>query len=110
MDELHYDEPWHHYERKPRMATDSITTSKPYHQHDCSKCKYLGSMYMDRPMDWYVCGNDSILARFSDEGRDYWSMMPSMVTDDKYLRSSHEGRIIVSGMMVLARHMLTRAK
>jgi hypothetical protein len=102
------------------MTQATPLTTKPYHQHDCAKCRYLGSMIVDGrgPADWYVCGNErtgSVIARFSDEGRDYWSMMPSMVNDPKYGHPTHTDdkgitRVIVSDMMILARYMLQQEK
>jgi hypothetical protein len=56
---------------------------KPTWQHDCDKCRFLGcTIGGGRMVDCYVCNEDyarkqgrapTIVARFSDEGRDYYS-------------------------------------
>jgi mono/diheme cytochrome c family protein len=84
--------------------------SEPYFKHDCAKCHYLGSMHMDQPYDWYVCGDKdsgSVIARYGNEGREYWSHMPSMVLNDRHLYTKHGDKLVVNGMVVLARHMLS---
>ena len=77
--------------------------------HDCGSCKYKGSMHSDRGVfDWYVC-NDSVIARYGDDGPEYWSMPTDMVNNDDYLiaRDTNHYRGIHS-MIVLARFMLQR--
>ena len=81
---------------------------KPQWKHDCPACTYIGSMHMhNHTSDWYVC-SDSVIARRSDEGPDYWSMPTDMVTDDRYLTSSWDGVIAYKQMQVLAQFMLTK--
>ena len=84
----------------------------PKWTHHCEDCKYLGSMHLrDDTADWYECG-ESVLARLSGEGSDYWSMPTGMVTNDAYLISrerdgTYDGYGYTS-MIVLARFMLSR--
>jgi len=84
---------------------------KPKWKHDCTKCRYLGSMSMSRGFaDWYECeGTDrSVVARFSEDGPDYWSMPKDMVTDDRYMlaRSASDDTVGLSHMQILAQYML----
>lgn len=48
---------------------------KPIHEHDCTKCKYLGT---EDQTDFYVCQWDkefvSVIARYSAVDSDYSSM------------------------------------
>ena len=48
---------------------------KPIHEHDCTKCKHLGT---EDQTDFYVCQWDkefvSVIARYSSVDRDYSSM------------------------------------
>ena len=50
----------------------------PQYEHDCDRCKFLG-LYYDTPKkryDLYICiygNNATIIARFSNDGSDYWS-------------------------------------
>lgn len=83
----------------------------PNWKHDCPKCKYLGSMLVgERTADWYECeGFDRcVIARFNNEGSDYWSMPTDMVTDDRYLkaRRASNGTRGIAYMQVLAQFML----
>ena len=81
---------------------------RPYHQHDCNNCTYLGSTMTDKgPVDWYV-HDDSVLARGSSRGPDYWSSLVSIVMDDKYLTAKYNDNQVVNGMNIIARHMLSR--
>lgn len=57
---------------------------KPVWEHDCDQCRYLATIWLDGPEDWYVC-RDTILARFSDDGPDYWSMLQGQVQSDHAL-------------------------
>jgi len=84
----------------------------PKWTHHCEECKYLGSMHLhdDNTADWYECG-ESVLARLSGEGSDYWSMPTGMVTNDAYLISRMNVPSQCLGythMIVLARFMLSR--
>ena len=58
---------------------------KPKYKHDCTDCRYLGSMFMPGSpavADWYKCGSDpTVIARFGDDGPNYWSMPVDMVLD-----------------------------
>ena len=79
-------------------------------QHDCDKCLYIGTTHgPDR--DWYVC-NDTIIARKSDEGSDYWSTLIDMVHThwDKPIEHfrSDPPRESLSTMYLLAHAMLER--
>ena len=84
---------------------------KPKWEHDCPKCRYLGSMFMAHDIaDWYECeGVDrSVVARYGNEGPNYWSMPKPMVEDDRYLtayRPSDDTKGFAH-MQVLARFML----
>lgn len=51
---------------------------KPFFTHDCDKCKHLGSVHIkDTAYDLYVCSKgilaETLIARWSDEGQDYYS-------------------------------------
>ena len=83
---------------------------KPQWKHDCTACTYIGSMHMhNHTSDWYVC-SDSVIARRSDDGPDYWSMPKDMVADDRYLTANYDGVTAYSHMRVLAQFMLTKHK
>lgn len=85
---------------------------KPVHRHDCEKCKYLATLTThDGVADWYTCGK-TILARFSDEGPDYWSMERSMVTNDNYLviRNIDTQQYALNEMHIIARWLLENIK
>jgi hypothetical protein len=86
---------------------ERIFAMKPKHKHYCDQCTYLGSMFMhNKVADWYVC-NDTVLARMSDEGSDYWSMPISVATDDRYLTAQDSNRTVAyTDHRVLARFML----
>ena len=87
---------------------------KPKWQHTCKKCAFLGSMFMnDGVTDWYLCNGDdpSVVARYGHKAPEYWSYMPSMVTNDKYLVAkgvddSHG----FSSMQILAQFMLKQGE
>ena len=95
------------------MKFNQMRGMNPKWTHHCEECKYLGSMHLhdDNTADWYECG-ESVLARLSGEGSDYWSMPTSMVTNDVYLISRmRDGTYDTYGythMIVLARFMLSR--
>ena len=83
----------------------------PKWTHHCEDCKFLGSMHLQEDTaDWYEC-NETILARLSDEGSDYWSMPTGIVTNDAYLISrQRDGTYDGYGyayMIALARFMLS---
>lgn len=45
----------------------------PKYQHDCTKCKYLGrTIGNGKIVDLYV-HNDTLIARYGDDGPDYYS-------------------------------------
>jgi hypothetical protein len=50
---------------------------KPKFEHDCENCTFLGHFY---DHDVYQCGK-SLVARYSSEGSQYWSMPQSLVVD-----------------------------
>lgn len=73
---------------------------KPKWQHDCTSCKYLGSIDQHRGhADWYECG-ESVIARFGNEGSQYWSSVKDIVFDDRYIANT------LPEMTALARFML----
>ena len=78
--------------------------------HDCDRCKYTGSMFHNgNILDRYVC-TDSVVARRSDDGPDYWSMPISMAKDDRYLVARNmDDYHAINDMQVLAQHMIKRA-
>ena len=50
-------------------------TMAPY-KHDCEDCEWVGwfSPWSDKPpMNIYLCKDETIIIRFSDEPSDYWS-------------------------------------
>ena len=74
---------------------------KPTWEHDCPSCKYLGSIDQTRGhADWYECG-ESVIARFGDEGSQYWSLPKDVVFDDRYVSGTYRE------MTALARFMLS---
>ena len=74
---------------------------KPKWQHDCPSCNYLGSIDQTQGRsDWYECG-ESVIARFSDEGSQYWSSVKDIVFDDRYIGDTYRE------MTALARFMLS---
>ena len=84
---------------------------KPKWKHDCDKCRFLGGMFMPHGlMDWYLCGTTdrTILARYSDEGPDYWSKDARHLGDDHRIATEwgtdNKGFI---GMNFLAEMMLS---
>ena len=84
----------------------------PKWQHDCNKCKYLGSMVVTGDtLDWYTCGtgfNKSVIARRGDDGPDYWSMpVDIMRLGDDVARKSDDS-LVYSGMTMLADAMLKK--
>jgi len=79
-----------------------MTKMKPKWQHGCPSCNYLGSINQHRGhSDWYECG-ESVIARFSDEGSQYWSAPKDIVFDDRYLAAD-----AYAEMTALARFMLS---
>lgn len=50
---------------------------EPKFKHDCTCCKFLGNgSYCSKTVDWYICDGAvgrTIIARYSDIGRDYSS-------------------------------------
>lgn len=46
---------------------------KPQHAHDCDGCTYLGRY---KESDLYVCGCDTVIARWGSEGYKYQSGLP----------------------------------
>ena len=84
---------------------------KPKWKHDCTACTFIGAMFMSKTTaDWYVCG-DTVLARMSDEGSDYWAMPISVATDDQSLiAQDSDGTVAYTDHRVLARFMLSKLK
>lgn len=61
------------------MKSDNLYT------HDCDKCRYLESDYVEghEMVDWYVCVDHfkaSLIGRYGSDGPDYWSMPVSLIT------------------------------
>lgn len=80
-------------------------------KHDCDKCRFLGGMFLPHgALDWYVCGTTdrTVLARFSDEGADYWSR-DTRHLGDEYRTAIEWGTDYkgFTGMNILAEFMLT---
>ena len=80
---------------------------KPKWTHDCDCCEYLGSMNTTTgSLDWYEC-TESAVARYGDDGPEYWSTPKYIVNNDKYLISTNiDGTRGIYEMLVLARFML----
>lgn len=79
---------------------------QPNWTHDCEHCRFLGAMYNGGDLfDWYAC-KQSVVARYGNDGPEYWSSLRSIVDDDKYLNVSGT----VDGMYVLARFMLSQQR
>lgn len=54
--------------------------TKPTHEHDCNKCEYVTSVFMDGGIwDWYVC-RTSVIGRYGSDGPAYWSSDISTIT------------------------------
>ena len=83
---------------------------RPFYGHDCATCRYLGSTHDPRGVyDWYAC-TESVVARFGNDGPDYWSLDHALARDDRYLNATHQdGKVSASGMTLLARAMLQRS-
>ena len=83
---------------------------QPKWLHDCKRCRYIGSMHSANGLlDWYKCNNEMV-ARYGDDGPDYWSLLISLVNDDKCLQSvDQDGYVGYVDMQLLARDMLKRA-
>lgn len=86
---------------------------KPIWQHDCEKCRYLGTTLDENrnEHDWYVCG-DSVVARYGNEGSRYWSHDVGMVKDDRYLHvvvfDDPQHYPFLNEKMIVARFMLAQ--
>lgn len=55
---------------------------QPKFQHDCNDCKYLGTFFN---LDVYLCsksGRGSIIARFGNDGPDYYSSRISVLLNE----------------------------
>ena len=77
---------------------------KPKWEHDCTSCNYLGTTNQERgKSDWYECG-ESVIARYGDEGSQYWSAPKDIVYDDRYIADHYPV------MTALARFMLQQYK
>jgi hypothetical protein len=56
--------------------------------HDCNHCKFLRTMSVEGvDYDWYECpdnaspGFSTIVARYGNDGPEYWSSMRSIIED-----------------------------
>jgi hypothetical protein len=65
---------------------------KPFHEHDCSNCKYLGSdLISNEPFDYYSCETTietSLIARYGINGA-YLSLPEQHVQITKGYPLSH---------------------
>lgn len=82
-------------------------------EHDCERCVYVLTTHGDNDYDWYVCPDggslgSSVVARYGDDGPNYWSMPACMVRQDHCPVASHYGsdRRSVSSMIMLANIVL----
>lgn len=84
---------------------------QPKWTHDCEQCRFIGAMYSGRDLfDWYICGN-TVVARYGNDGPEYWSSPRDVVEDDKHLNiSDSSGFRRIYGMNVLARFMLSQKR
>jgi len=82
---------------------------RPFHQHDCTNCRYLGSTHSrTEQTDWYVC-TSSVVGRYGSDGPAYWSMDKSMVLSARYeIANDLEGRQSINATLLTAREMLRR--
>ena len=84
----------------------------PKWQHDCNKCKYLGSMVVTGDtLDWYTCGSDfqqTVIARHGDDGPDYWSMPVDIMRSGSDVARKSDDSFVYNGMNMLADAMLKK--
>ena len=81
----------------------------PLHSHDCTNCKYLGTVYIEsKEIDFYYClSTGSVVGRLSSEPDDYWSApATSLDTMLKYSTTNTKGTLALYGMAILAKYML----
>jgi len=70
---------------------------KHHYQHDCDSCDFLGTVNLNTPynghtkLDLYVCAHkplpvweNSLLARYGNEGQEYMSCHPNYLHDRKF--------------------------
>jgi hypothetical protein len=83
----------------------------PKWKHDCDKCKYLGTTYMNaKVMDWYTCGTapqQSVIARQGNDGPEYWSVPTEVLGYGDTVRTL-EDTLVFNGMNLLAEVMLNK--
>ena len=89
----------------------SITTK--LYEHDCDNCVYVFTTHGETDYDWYVHQatskyDGSVIARFGDEGYQYWSCPIDMVRNFKFTPAGHFGsdRTSISQMNLLANVVL----
>ena len=86
---------------------------QPKWKHDCAKCNYLGSTYMQRELlDWYTCGtgyNKTVIARSGNDGPEYWSVPVEINKQGDVVRMLDDS-FAISGMQLLAEAMLRKEK
>lgn len=84
----------------------------PKWTHDCTKCKYLGSMVVTGDtLDWYTCGVDfqkTVIARHGDDGPEYWSMPVGIMRSFNDVALKSNDSLVYSGMNMLADAMLKK--
>lgn len=66
-------------------SANAYVIMHPRYEHACDTCNYLGSTgHGGDVLDWYLC-RDTVIARASDRGEDYWSTPISIIENDAYL-------------------------
>jgi hypothetical protein len=83
----------------------------PKWKHDCHKCSYLGSTFLQRDLlDWYTCGtgyNKTVIARHGDDGPEYWSLPVDVMRQGDTVRMLDDTQAY-SGMQLMAEAMLKK--
>lgn len=69
--------------------------------HDCECCKFLGHR-IDH--DWYICGDlggmSTLVARYGNDGPEYWSSLVAIVQNDEHY-GSNRGLMIKTAQEML---------
>lgn len=81
---------------------------KAHWTHDCNNCRYLASSTGNGMFDWYEC-NDTAVARYGDDGPEYWSMPIGMINNDEYLivHRTDTNSKAYNEMLLIARFILS---
>lgn len=76
----------------------------PHYTHDCDSCEYLGQYdHNDRVFDLYYCprcDEGSVLARYSNEGSNYLSIMLGVLL---YAGYPHDAPLVEAARRQIAR-------